>query len=43
MESQDSTILAIPVHKRCAWPVGNHVDERPILWHTTAPHTLPNR
>jgi hypothetical protein len=30
MEGQDNTILILPVPKRCAWPVGNHVDERPI-------------
>ena len=31
------------VHKRCAWRVDNHVDERPIARRIAAPHTLPNR
>lgn len=31
------------VHKRCAWRVDNHVDERTIARRIAAPHTLPNR
>jgi hypothetical protein len=43
MESQSVVNLFLPVHKRCAWPVGNHVDERVIPGRTTAPRSLPNQ
>ena len=39
---QDIGSSTLPVHKRCAWHVDNHVDERPIPCRTTTPHTLPN-